>query len=426
MDDTVASLPPREQVTPPSGLSKPRLLTVSPGGPGMPTGQSPTNARKTAIAYVSDTESAAAMVRSFADLGFVDSRVVHGTIDLALGELAQHGAPSFLVVDVSGIDDPMARINRLAGACGAETRIIAVGDRNDIVLYRDMKAVGVAEYFFKPLMSSVMTRVLGGLASGIVEPHGPRTGKLVLALGVRGGVGATTIATQIAWVLAERHERYVLMVDLDLQSGDAAHQLNAHPSHALLEALDRPDRVDDLFLDRGAIKVTPHLALLAAGEPLSDLVAPQQERVLQLLGALTHRYRFVIVDMPLVMALKLPKVLQLANVLLLVSDGSQIAAQEITRWRDRIGHNTPGRSILHVLNKKGGDGALPDGDFIRALAQPPDVAITYDRRIAKAGQKGAGALYASGVMQSGIATLIRELAGVRDEPPRSRWQRWFG
>lgn len=391
-----------------------------------PAGLSAAKGPAAALAYVCDAQSEAAMTRSFADLGFVDSRVVRGKIDVAIDELARRGAPRFLIVDVSGTDEPVARIRQLVGACGSETRIVAIGDINDIALYREIKAAGVAEYIFKPLTGSMMTRVLGSIMEGTVEHHLSQTGKLVLALGVRGGVGTTTVATQTAWVLAEQHERYVLMLDLDLQSGDAAHQLDAQPNHALLEALDHPALVDDLFLDRGTIKVTPHLRLLAAREPLSGTMTPPEDQVLELLGALMRRYRFVIVDLPMVSALKLPKVVKLANTVLLVSDGTLISAQEVGRWRDRIGPDARGRSTLHVLNKKGSEEGLPEAELVQVLGRPPEVAIPYDRRFAKASRKGTKALYASGVMLSGLTTLARELTGASADPPPSRWQRWFG
>jgi len=65
------------------------------------------------------------------------------------------------------------------------------------------------------------------------------TGKLILVMGARGGVGATTMAVRIASGLAEHPPRPVLLVDLDLQFGDAVLQLDATPSHALREALEK-------------------------------------------------------------------------------------------------------------------------------------------------------------------------------------------
>jgi pilus assembly protein CpaE len=396
------------------------------GSPANSSASSSAEAPSLAVAYVRDQDSEMALLRSFTDLGIGDGHVVRGDISTATSELMRHGSPRFLVVDVSGRDDPMVEITRLAEVCDPMTEVIAIGDRNDIVLYRDMKAAGVAEYFFKPVISSVLTRVLGKIATGTLEQRTMRTGKLIVVLGVRGGVGATTIATQTTWYLAEERQRRALLLDLDLQSGDAALQLDTKPNHALREALDHPDRVDDLFLDRGVTNVTPRLGLFAALEPLSDVIAPAEESVQQLLNILTRRYRFVVVDVPTTVALCLPKILQLATTILLVSDGSLMSAREVSRWRQRIGSNTPDRSTFHVLNRKGADGALPDSEFVRALAQPPDFSIAYDRNIAKTAIMGAKALHESAAMRRGIGALARELAGAAADPPRSFWRRMLG
>jgi pilus assembly protein CpaE len=367
------------------------------------------------------------MLRSFSNLGFNDANVRRGGADAAIADLARNKSPRILVVDVSGMPEPMAAINRLADVCNPATEVIVVGDRNDIVLYRDMKAAGVAEYFFKPLISTVVTRVLSTLAQGDKETRTRRTGKLVITLGVRGGVGTTTIATQLAWHLAEERQRRVLLLDLDLQSGDAAMQLDATPNHALREALEHPERVDDLFLERGITHVTERLDLFAALEPLSDMAAPSEEAVMQLLGTLTQRYRFVIIDLTTTAALQLPKLLHFANTVLLVSDSTLISVREVGRWRERIGPNSPDRTTLHVLNKQGADGSLPDDELARALVSRPDVSIPYDRTLAKTAMLGTKAIQAGGGVRRGLAVLERELAGVEGgEPKTSFWQKVFG
>ncbi|OFX03768.1 MAG: hypothetical protein A3D94_00280 [Alphaproteobacteria bacterium RIFCSPHIGHO2_12_FULL_66_14] len=380
-----------------------------------------------AAAYVLDEPSEMAMLRSFSNLGFNDANVRRGGADAAIADLARNKSPRILVVDVSGMPEPMAAINRLADVCNPATEVIVVGDRNDIVLYRDMKAAGVAEYFFKPLISTVVTRVLSTLAQGDKETRTRRTGKLVITLGVRGGVGTTTIATQLAWHLAEERQRRVLLLDLDLQSGDAAMQLDATPNHALREALEHPERVDDLFLERGITHVTERLDLFAALEPLSDMAAPSEEAVMQLLGTLTQRYRFVIIDLTTTAALQLPKLLHFANTVLLVSDSTLISVREVGRWRERIGPNSPDRTTLHVLNKQGADGSLPDDELARALVSRPDVSIPYDRTLAKTAMLGTKAIQAGGGVRRGLAVLERELAGVEGgEPKTSFWQKVFG
>ncbi len=383
------------------------------------------DAPPSAMAFVLDRDSEGVMRRCFTDLGIPDAQIARGGIDVAVEELGRHGSPQLLVVDVSGLDDPIIKLGRLAEVCDPRTEVVVVGERNDIVLYRELKDSGVAEYFFKPLVSSVMVRSLGDAASGEVDRRLARTGKLVTVLGVHGGVGATMVAVQTAWNLAETRERRVLLLDLNLQNGDAALQLDTAPSHAVREAFEHPERVDDLFLERGVAKVTPRLGLLAGLEPFTELVMPPEELVMQLMSELLQRYRYVVVDLPMAAALAFPKVLHAPSTILLVSDCSLVSAREVGRWRDMIGANTPERATLHILNKKGGDGGLPEAELKRAFAAAPEIVIPYDRDVARAALLGAAAVGKCAAIRRGMAAVSRDLAGAVGEEPKSFWKRIF-
>jgi len=326
---------------------------------------------------------------------------------------------------VSGISDPLPRINHLAEVCDLATEVIVIGDRNDIVLYRDLKAAGVAEYFFKPLLGSLVSRTLAAIATGTRVQQPSRTGRLVFLVGVRGGVGATTIATNLAWYLAESRERRVLLLDLDLQNGDAALQLDAQPSHALREALEDPARVDELFLERAVSNVTNRLSLLAGLEPLSDQVAPNEDAFVDLLQKLLPHYRYVFVDLPRHTAQILPKLLHMPSTILLVSDGTIAAARDVGRWRVKIGPNTPERTLLHVLNKNGADGSLPDKERLRMIPEP-EVCIRWDRQIMSASTLGTKNVQTSHSIREGMSVLSLQLSGGAAEEVPTLWKRIFG
>ena len=70
------------------------------------------------------------------------------------------------IVDLSGVEDPLARIDELAARCEPDVSVVAVGDRNDIILYRHLKNAGVAEYYFKPLVRDLVKRTCSSVLSG--------------------------------------------------------------------------------------------------------------------------------------------------------------------------------------------------------------------------------------------------------------------
>jgi pilus assembly protein CpaE len=388
----------------------------------------PNNQVPGALVFVRDRDSEGVIRQSLSDLGVENVQFVPGTVETATAALAQQPSPRLLIVDVSGVADPTARINELANVCEPNTGVVVIGENNDIRLYRELKEIGIAEYFFKPIVGAIITRVCNSILSGgsVSTAKSARTGKLVFVLGVRGGVGATTIAVNTAWHLAEARQRWVMLADLDLQAGDAALQLDCAPSHALSEAFQHPERVDSLFLDRGVTHVTQRLDLLASLEPLGDVPDIREDAVLSLLGILLHHYRYVFVDLPATVAAKLFGVLHLPSTCILVSNASLVAARDVARWREKIGPNTPERSTVHILNKNGNAGSLHFDDFVHAAGKAPDIVIPYHHEIGIASNLGLKGVQKEAMLRRTLSPLLRHLIGEPVEEPKSLWQRLVG
>jgi pilus assembly protein CpaE len=381
-----------------------------------------------AMAFVSDAETEELVRRALGDLSVDDAAVARGTVETATATLGRRKSPRLLIVDISGVENPLLRIGELADKCEPEVNVVTIGDRNDILLYQELKTAGVSEYFFKPLVRDSLKRVCNRILNGVSDerPSNASAGKLVFVLGVRGGVGATTIAVNAAMRLADKGQRWVMLVDLDLEGGDAALQLAASPTNALHEALERPERVDKLFLERGALHVGDRLDLLASLEPFGRGVTIKDDAVLALIDKLLLRYRFVFVDLPTAAGASLVQALHRPSACVLVSSASLASARDLARWREWIGPNTPERRTLHVLNMNGADGALPQAEFVHAVGHAPDVVIPYDRGIAAGSSLGAKAAQKSPALNRGLAGLLRDLAGETAEKPRSMLQRLFG
>ena len=186
----------------------------------------------TALVYVSDQNSLGLIRQAFNDLRVANAEFTLGDVRTATTAMARLPSPRLLIVDVTGVEEPGARIDELAQVCEPGTGVIVIGDTNDIRLYRELKREGVAEYLYKPLVRNLVTHACDAILSGVERPANPRSGRLIFMLGVRGGVGATTIAVSTAWRLAERHKRWVMLLDLDLCGGDTALQFNVSPSQS--------------------------------------------------------------------------------------------------------------------------------------------------------------------------------------------------
>ncbi len=389
-----------------------------------PAGESP--AGPIVRAFVRNQEAEAAIRRSLASLDVSDVLFKSANLKAAAAALAKESSPTLLVLDICGIDDALEELRAVAEVCDPSVAVIAIGDRNDIGFYRELKKAGVSDYFTLPLQRELFA----GACQAVLSPKGSysdhRTGQLIYLLGVRGGVGATTIATSLAWSLAKTMRRHTVLVDLGLQTGDAALQLDAVPDRALFDALGNPERLDKLLLERGLKRITDRLSLFASLEPLEADAAISEESFLWLLSNLLPVYRFTIVDVPASLAMKMTWALRIPSACLLISNTSLSGARDLARWSDIIGPDTPERHTFHVVNHVAPHGGLRGEHFERAFGKPADFVIPYNREIAEATPLGTQAMEKCRAFHKSLEPIQRTFTGEAHEDPGSMLGRFLG
>ena len=130
--------------------------------------------------------------------------------------------------------------------------MLLIGEFNDINFYRHAtRILGVKEYLFKPITRDMVARHFGPIIMNRSRrPESMQGGRVVTITGVRGGVGASTIAVNLAWHLGKRANRHTVLLDGDLYRGSCALLLNAKSGAGLRTALETPQRIDELFIER--------------------------------------------------------------------------------------------------------------------------------------------------------------------------------
>ncbi|MFZ1109121.1 MAG: AAA family ATPase [Rhodomicrobium sp.] len=376
--------------------------------------------------FVHNREAEAVIRHSLSTLDVNDAVFTPANLKAAAAALAKESSPDLLVLDISGVDDALEGLRAVAEACDPSVTVIAIGDRNDIGFYRELKNAGINDYFTLP----VQREPFAGACKAILAPEGSysdrKTGQLVYVLGVRGGVGATTLATCLAWSLAETARRHTVLVDLGLQSGDAALQLDTVPDRALFDALGHPERLDKLLLERGLKRITDRLSLFASLEPLDAEAAVSEESFLWLLSNLLPRYRFTIVDVPPSLAMKITWALRIPSTCLLVSNPSLSGARDLARWSEIVGPDTPERHTVHIVNHVAPHGGLAGQDFAQAFGKPAEVVVPYSREIAEATPLGIQAMNKCRAFQKSLAPIRRNFTGEAQERADSLLGRLLG
>jgi pilus assembly protein CpaE len=280
-------------------------------------------------------DSSAAAVRAAVD---DPESVLVAAFDDAVAMLTEMPTPEVLLVDL-GPGDVRARTERLSAACDADARVVLLGAENDVALYRDLIAAGVADYLVTPVSADSVRAALDAARAPAVrpaqtepaaatDPDGP---SVIAVTGARGGVGATTVAVNLAWSLSHAHEKRVALIDLDLAFGGVALDLDIDPGSGLADALERPDRLDELFVKRAAAPVAPTLRVFASETDPAAAPQPTAEALRALLGHMAADTDVVVLDLPRAVARLDPALFGLADTALIVADPTLKAMRDAGR-----------------------------------------------------------------------------------------------
>jgi len=371
------------------------------------------------MAFVANGESEASLQACLSQLSFPDATIKTGGIARAIRHLGAERSPENIIVDISGTDMPASRVHDLAQLCEPGVTVIAIGDRNDIGLYRDLVQAGVSEYVVKPITPQLLAKALSPQPTPVEGiPVSRKLGKMVAFVGARGGVGTTTLAINLAWYLADRQKRRVLLLDLDLQTGDCALALNVTPTPGLSDALANPLRIDSVFLERAMTTHSERLFVLSAEEPLRAEVNFPAEAVYTLIGVLRTQFHYIIVDVPRLPGAPYRRSLDMADIRVIVADQTLRSVRDAVRLQAALREGSAAHRNLLAVNRNGEGGRYAMTlDEMAKVDLHPKVVIPFRPKLFTA----AGLARYSRLTEA-VAVLATEISG--HMPERTPWWRF--
>jgi pilus assembly protein CpaE len=371
-------------------------------------------------AFVGDDDTTAKL-NNIANFHWPGAVINRGSCHDAGSYLKTSASPDLLVVDLGESENPFEDLQPLAELCDPSTQVIAMGVVNDLALYKQFINAGVADYLVKPLSeedleTALLAATFSELSSGETSTSEPN-GKIVVTVGARGGVGASTVALNGAWMLAEEMGHKVALVDLDLQFGTAALSLDLVPSTGMIETLRQPDRMDSLFMQSAVLPKTERLSVLAAEEDLARQLDLHGEGIGRLVEELRRSFDWVWLDLPRSLCHLHTSVLRDAAHVHVVSDLTLAGMRDTMRIVNLFSNIGGDGEIGVIINHARRDKGMPKGEFTRGVgcqvyAQLPDEpkalqAATVGKPLAQTSAKGKFMTELHKVT-TGIAPIVKE------------------
>ena len=249
-------------------------------------------------AFCASADTAAAMQAAGEDRRMTKAhlKIQMGGIAAATEAYRAAATPNVVIIEADGRgDELLAGLDILAEVCDAGTRVLVVGHFNDIVLYREMVRRGVSDYLMAPIGPVDVIRSVSSLFHAIdAKP----VGRTLAVVGAKGGVGASTVAHNVAWAIARDVHLDAVVADLDLPFGTAGLDFNQDPPQGIADAVMSPDRIDTAFVDRLLSKCTDHLSLLAAPATLDKVYDFGTEAFDSIFDVLRASVPCVVLDVP--------------------------------------------------------------------------------------------------------------------------------
>ncbi len=372
--------------------------------------------REPFVAYVCDETTAEAIRPIVAELGWSPDKVNKGGLRNAVQSLSVSASPNILFVDLAESGDPLNDINGLAEVCEPGTVVIAAGQVNDVRLYRDLVASGIHDYLLKPLNADMLreafTQAQVMLSTPkLAEASTERPHCSTAVIGSRGGAGASTLATSLAWLMSDRERRSTALLDLDVHFGTGALTFDLEPGRGLTDAIDNPSRIDGLFIERAMVRASEKLAVLSAEAPISSPVVTDGAAFYQLQEEMRSAFECTVVDLPRAMLVQHPHLISDVQAAVVVTELTLAAARDSIRILSWLKSNAPNTQVVVVANRvpAGGQLEISRKDFESSIERKIDYTIPYDQKLATQAAKLGKPFAEAGKSSKTVAPLV-ELA----------------
>lgn len=373
------------------------------------------------MAFAADDDSLN-VLRSWAERqGLPIATVQQGGPDL-FGQMLETAAPpKMVIVDVDGQSDTVGIATRLVGLIGADSKLIIIGSANDVSLYRNMLSIGVVDYIVKPLNVDVLNQALAAALRGHTPTKAEnREAKIIVVVGVRGGVGATTLAINTGWILAHEMKLSCALLDLDMQFGTSALALDLEPGRGLRDIVNSPHRVDGLMIASSMVNESDLFSVLGAEEAVDEFVPMDAGAITALLKEMKGNFDFIIVDLPRHLLASQKRLLTAAHHIIVVTELSLAGIRDTLRVKTAI-NNLSCTGVLSVVAARVNTthaGQVDTAAFEKGAQIKIHMTIPEDHKsIAQAANSGKalGSTATQAPVTKAIRALALKLSGITEE-----------
>lgn len=326
----------------------------------------------------------AALGDSWGDLSFEDAESF----------LAQPEAKSlqFVTIAMDAEDeDILPTISSvIATAKAAKIKVILIAEDVSPTALHQLLREGGDEFVPYPLPENELARAIERVltaedpveteeSDGKFKASGNHSGVIIPVHGIAGGAGATMLAVNLAWELAnidKKNDTKVCLIDLDFQFGTASTYLDLPRREAVLEMLTDTEAMDSDAFNQALLTYEDKLHVLTSPTDMIplDMITPEDiDRVLEMARV---NFDYVVVDMPTTMVEWSQTVLEKSHVYFALIELDMRSAQNTLRLKRALqSEDLPFEKLRFVLNRAPGFADLNGKSRVKRLSESLGISI---------------------------------------------------
>lgn len=355
-------------------------------------------------------QTVAAIQKAGADrrLAKVHLGVQLGGIAAAVAYYREQVTPNLLIVETRLPGDAaLAELERLAEVCDPLTKVIVVGNINDVAFYRELMRRGASEYLVTPLDPLDLIGVIAGL---FAAPQSKPIGRVTAFIGARGGAGASTLAHNIGWTFAEELRIATMIIDFDLPFGTLGLDFNNDPGQGVQDALQAPERLDDVLLERLVARRGNYLSLFTAPVMLDRELGGDLLAYEAVLDAARRSSPSVVLDLPYAWDDRVRTLLRGADDIVVVAAPDLASLRNAKNIIEYLRLSRPNDPLPRLVLNQVGMAKRPEiqvKDFTETIGYAPELSVPFDPH-------GFGVAANNGQMLAELGQNGPALTAVRD------------
>jgi pilus assembly protein CpaE len=304
-----------------------------------------------------------------------------GGMDTAVETYSTVPTPNVIILETEGGRDILEGLDQLATVCDPGTRVVVIGSTSDVAPYRELLRRGVNDYVMGPVQTLDVVRSICSLFSA---SDAITVGRIIAVVGAKGGVGASTVAHNVAWTIARDLALDSVVIDLDLAFGTAGLDFNKDPVQGIANAVFSSDRPDTALIERLMAKCTDRLNLLAAPATLERVYDFGEQAFDAIFDTLRMTTPCIVLDVPHQWSGWTRRALVGADDILIVAEPDLANLRNAKNMLNMLKEARPNdRPPLYCLNQVGMPKRpeIAAGEFAKAIESPPIAAIRFDPRM---------------------------------------------